>query len=579
MRIITTLCLTLCGLFALEAQPTPFYQEIFPSASAFTTNWTQGGVNPGSERWVWSNNPVGIFQGQPNFASTTAANGFIQFNSDRNGDVRHDVFVTSRPIDCRGRSRVFLRSENQYAYFSPGGVSIAEVGVSTDGTNFVYKTIFANVARDVINVPVQVVVVELPEAANQPSVSIRFRWRGQFEYVWRIDDVALFDSNPTPSNDLVVSEPRIPFNFATPISQVDSIAFALRLENEGTAPQTNVVARVEVIGDNGDRFTGTENLGTIAPGEADTIAFRQQFLPTRRGNYTFKYTVTQAQTDATPGNNTVEGEFVISESIFSKDDGVLVSANQPSTVRGDFWEVGNYYTIVKDGFEAYEASFSVASQRNSQVGQTVTVILYRLEDNGNTVFNDEDLKVVGIGFKELGRADTSFQLITTELFPLDNDDRPGVALTPGDYFLMVQLTKDMFMPYSEIGYYYDFATVVKNGDWFLGGFGPEVTAIARMRIRARTTGADERQLADQQVKIYPNPAQQTLNVKMELQAPSRQTQLKVTDAAGSVIALRQYEGIQAQTLTLDTSRWPSGVYFLQVLTEEGVATRRFAVQR
>ncbi len=582
IRIFTKFYLFIAGtlsLVVLKAQPAPFYQETFPNAAAFTSNWTQGGVNPGSEDWVWSNNPVGIFDGQSDFTSTTASNGFIQFNSDRNGDVMHDVFVTSKAINCSGKNTVFLRSENQYGFFSEGQVSITEVGISTNGTDFTYKRILANVERNDLSDAVQVVTIELPEAANQPSVYIRFRWRGRFEYAWRIDDIALFDANPTPANDLTVDLPRVPFNFATPLSQVDETLFNIRVENIGTAPQSDVTAKVEVAGDNGDSFMSTENIGTLAPLEDDTVAFAETFTPTNTGNYTLTYTVNQTEMDASPSNNKVEGEFVITESLFSKDDGIPSGANQPLEFVDEFWEIGNYYVITKEGYEAFEASFSIASNDDSQVGQTVNVFLYRLEDDGNSTFDDDDLRIVGFGSKELTTTDTSYTLITTELFPLEGELEPGIPLEPGDYFLMVQLAQDMFMVYSALGYYYDFSTVVKNGEWFLGGFGPEATAIVRMRIReSAPTGTKEPQLADYQVEIYPNPTYNNLNVNVSLLSVTQQAQLTVMDVTGKTILVRNYEGIKNQTISLDASKWAAGTYFLHLRTDEGVSTKRFVVQ-
>ncbi|MBK6950007.1 MAG: hypothetical protein IPH16_19775 [Haliscomenobacter sp.] len=100
----------------------------------------------------------------------TAANGFVLFNSDINGDNAHDVTVTSPAINCSGQNAVFLRFENQYAYFSAGATSKAEVGISTDSVNFTYIQVLTNVARNDLSQPVQIQVLELPAAANKPKV-------------------------------------------------------------------------------------------------------------------------------------------------------------------------------------------------------------------------------------------------------------------------------------------------------------------------------------------------------------------------------------------------------------------------
>lgn len=580
LRTFTTFCLIVaCSLisYSLQAQATPFYLETFPTEASFTDNWTQGGTNNGPEDWVWSDNPTAIFNGQPDFASTTADNGFIQFNSDSNGDNPHDVFVTSPAIDCSGQNTVFLRFENQYGFFSAPTVSIAEVGVSTNGTDFTFQQILTDVARNNLSDDVQVVLLELPEAANQSTVYLRFRWRGNFEYSWRIDDIGLYDENPLPANDLTLEFPRVPFNFATPLSQVEADSFGLVIQNVGAAAQNNVMAQVDVQGDNGDSFNATEMVGAVDPQNGVSITFDNTFTAANTGNYTYTYTITQDETDAFPQDNTFSGEFVITQSVFSKDDGIIVSATAPDMVVEDFWEVGNYYTVSNDGFEVYELDFMVAGENNAHQGQTVTVFLYRIEDDGNSTFDDGDL--VAIGFNTFTFTDEeNFTPITVELKDLLTQE-VGVAVTPGEYLATIQLPDDIFIAYSTLPYYYDLATLVKNGQWFTGGFGADQTAFMRMRIREVSTSTEEPQLTDEQVNLYPNPVDLDLTVQIDLQNASDNTQVQVMDAAGKMIWLRNFDNVKAQTLRIDASQWATGTYFLHVRTDEGVKTKRFVVQR
>lgn len=118
--------------------------------------------------------------------------------------------TTINPINCVGKKNIFLRFENQYAFYSPPSQSIAQVGISFDGTAFVYTTILTDVAANNVSASRQIVTLELPDAAGKEKVFIRFRWKGNYEYAWRIDDVALFEGNPQPARDLVVSTPILP---------------------------------------------------------------------------------------------------------------------------------------------------------------------------------------------------------------------------------------------------------------------------------------------------------------------------------------------------------------------------------
>jgi hypothetical protein len=86
---------------------------------------------------------------------------------------------------------VRLRFFTQYIYFSPAG-AVAQVGVSTDGVNFTYKNLFGGLQA---NLPYHDWVdIDLDEADGQAQVWLRFRWVGNYEYHWKVDDLQLFVS-------------------------------------------------------------------------------------------------------------------------------------------------------------------------------------------------------------------------------------------------------------------------------------------------------------------------------------------------------------------------------------------------
>jgi len=198
LRGIVALCALCCFTISVQAQ-NPFYTETFTDSLQSISRWRHGGTTGGSERWKWRRNATTrLFTGQPAFGAKTAATGFMLFDSDANGEFDHDVHLTSSAINCSGQSAVWLRFETQYAYFNPPTISIAEVGVSTDSINFTYYRILANIPRDDVSNPVTPVILELPTAANQSSVFLRFRLRGNYEYIWKVDDITLTNNYPTP---------------------------------------------------------------------------------------------------------------------------------------------------------------------------------------------------------------------------------------------------------------------------------------------------------------------------------------------------------------------------------------------
>lgn len=563
---------------------TPFWTETFSSETDFNANWTNGGTNDGPEDWVWSDQPGALlFGAQPPFGSTTADDGFVIFNSDGNGNFSHDVTITSPVIDCSGQNQVFLRCENQYGFFSTGGISIAEVGVSTNGTDFTYYEILTEVEQNALADAVQVVYIELPEAANQSTVSIQFRWQGVFEYTWRIDDINLFSENPQPINNLEMIQPRVAPNFATPASQTDTVVLGFGITNSGLADQPNVTATASVSGDNGDNFTTTESTAVLEADSSVFFTFDETFLPTGEGTFTVNYATASDSTDASPDNNAAEATFIVTEDLYSKDDGNVVNATQPAEVNNDVWEIGNYYVVPTEGYEAFEAEISVASQGDAHQGQTVTVFLYAItEDSDVANFTDDDLTVLGFG-EYTFTTEENFELVTVELFDL-LDATQGIVLDTEstEYFLTIQYTPEMLVPYSGLSYFYDVATVVKGDgdDWFLGGFGPDVTAVARMRIReAGSVAVKEPELAEDQIKVFPNPTANQLTVGITLENLSDQVELKIVDAVGRNLYFNTIEDVKSEQFSIDVKQFPAGNYFLHVRSAEGVSTERFIIQR
>jgi hypothetical protein len=186
--------------FQVSIAQMPFWTETFSDQAAATANWVNGGTNPGTEIWKWTNNPLDGFQDPniPAFNAATASTGYFLFNSDANGDVAHDVRLTGvgNPANCSGKNNVRLRFSTQYIRFSAN--AIAAVGVSTNGTDFTYYQVLGNVPPN--NIAQGIVELPLPEANNQPQVWIQFRWVGKFEYHWKVDDLELFEFIPPVRN-------------------------------------------------------------------------------------------------------------------------------------------------------------------------------------------------------------------------------------------------------------------------------------------------------------------------------------------------------------------------------------------
>jgi hypothetical protein len=167
------------------------------------TTWTNTDAS-GQLTSVWEYSTDGYYFGnQPFFNAPTADNGFAFFNSDAAGlqTVSHDVQLTTDSIDCSSLSTVVVSFYNQYGYYSSDSIAIAELGVSVDGVNFTYYRILTQIPQNDLTASETLEQVDISEdAAGQSTVYLRFRWRGNWEYGWRIDDIAVQDSYSNPVN-------------------------------------------------------------------------------------------------------------------------------------------------------------------------------------------------------------------------------------------------------------------------------------------------------------------------------------------------------------------------------------------
>lgn len=180
---------------------------------------------------TWEYTNYGYYFGsQPTFTAPTASNGFAFFNSDAAGlqTVSHDVRLTTDSIDCGNLSTVMVSFYNQYGYYSPDTVSIAELGVSVDGVNFNYYRILAQVLENDLTASETFEEIDISaDAAGQSTVYLQFRWRGNWEYAWRIDDILVSDGHFSPvstNENLVATTLSI---FPNPVSEYVTALFDL----------------------------------------------------------------------------------------------------------------------------------------------------------------------------------------------------------------------------------------------------------------------------------------------------------------------------------------------------------------
>ncbi len=177
-----------------------FWTETFSDPLIAVTNWENGGTNGGANQlaWEWTDDlDAGAYNG-PTTTLPTGDTGYFWFDSDGNGAGAHDVRLTGtgNPANATGKSNVHLRFHTFFRTFT--GADVARIGVSTNGTTFTYHNVpeFDNLVAEVgtnfqfYEGPIEIAI---PEADGQSQVWIQFRWEGDFEYYWKVDDLELYE--------------------------------------------------------------------------------------------------------------------------------------------------------------------------------------------------------------------------------------------------------------------------------------------------------------------------------------------------------------------------------------------------
>lgn len=586
----------LFSLHFIPVQSQVFFTESFNRG--IPASWTPITLE-GNGSWAYTNEAPqeGKF---PKLQSPSSGNGWAIFDSDLNCDyISQDAWLVSPPISAADRERVFLVFETLYRKFDDKifiriGNNVADldswasVELFSDVGNNEYS--HRNSFADELHNPQNTVVDLTPYAAGQSSFRFAFQFLSDettekfgasgCAYFWQIDDIRLTELG----NELVVDTVRVAPNYATPISQVSEINFAGKVTNTGLNDQNDVRLNVKISDKMGliNEFTSSPVEG-VNTGSSELLTLNNGFLPRAIDTFYMDYEVTQSESDDNPSSSIYKTKFQITQNVFAKDNGLVKSLTAPGAVNEGIWEVGHYFFIPNPGDRATHIAFAAGSAPGADgsyphFGQTVNAFLYRIEEDDNPdFFNDNEAKIVGFGSFTYEEEPFN-QLVSVELSNLENTD-PGVELVAGEQYLaVIELPDYMGITYTELPYFYDPATVVNNGRWFLGGFGPHITPIVRLIIQGGPN-SNKSEIADHQLSLYPNPVVNTVSLDYEFDSQVEELSINMTDLMGSVLDTKFLNNTRTGQVNWAVSHLPTGSYFINIVSSTGVKSLPFTIQR
>jgi hypothetical protein len=601
----------LFAVFHATAQlAAPFWTENF--TAGIPAGWGNADGSGQNILWGWCANPTSgnsdpgcpaIFDDAINsqipFQATTASTGFVSLDSDEPQQLpnNHICRLTTTPINCSGKNEVFITFQTHIGVYDVDAEGGAILRVSTDQNTWTDYTVFPGLTtteRWSDNPEFPIIDISAT-AANQATVYIQWQWTGNWEYQWSIDDIEIYGQNPTPRHDLAFRSVFYPASsFTTPASQIatDTFGFSVNIDNKGLEAQTNIQVQVTVTDTNDvPYYTKSLNIPSIAEGVEDEFyAFTGQFIPVLPvGVYLITYTMFADSVDLRPSNNTITMPFVISESVFAKED-EPEQAYRPSG--GGDWAVANYYrmaTGLQEQYNVIDAEFAFTTNEDEVpiVDVEAGILLFKLNDDVAEDFSNFDdsalftgsAEWIGVGNYEAPDTVQGYQLQTSPILDA-NTGEPGLPLVSGGrYLLAVQYSgasSNAFHAFNDDITTSFVSTLVNTDDWSLGGFGSNVNAVLRMRIGLAST-TDEVPLPDYAMQCSPNPTTDAIQLHLNFEQPTKAT-ITIAQLDGRVISFEDREGLTNQTLRYPANHLSAGTYLVRIATPQGTLTKKVIVQ-
>lgn len=610
-----------------------FWDEDF--AGGIPAGWVSTDVNGTGGSWGWCDDPsnamgagcVGAWssyadQHDGTFFSNTASNGFAVMDYDALPftGVNNHYELTTTPIDCSAESEVWVKFEGLIGVFDVATNGSALLRVSTDNSTWTNYNIYdiilgapGNPGERWSENP-EISLIDITDvAAGESTVYIQWSWNAQWEYYWLLDDIELYDADPTeifvPANDLRVNSNFIAVapNAVWPISQVETFGFLADVENIGFQPQTNVNLNLTITNEITGNTVYTEDLpyGSIDP---FTLVENELFpaagyTPTEEGVYKGVYSISSDSTDSNPDNNMQEFDFVIGDTLFAKEFGATRAiypaegnwnAGEPRS-----WAYGNYFRVTNAGgkFFRYVSFGLVGDATNS--GEIVIAKLYKWVD-GNAdgdVDQEERGNPLGAVLYTLTGNETAAEVITLPM--LDLFTNAPIALEDDtDYVVMLEYQTDsqiridfaaseeldfsaMSFRSAELGAprYAGVLGIAGNLDeepFSTIGFGLDIVPVVRVSIGDPTVIINtEEVLSESSVLVFPNPTESEVNLQLDFEQTMALVTINIVDINGRVVGSRQLKQVQSQQERFDVSTLSAGAYFFQVVTDQGVRTQQF----
>lgn len=405
-----------------------------------------------------------------------------------------------------------------------------------------------------------------------------------------------------------MTSPFIAYQYATPVSQVDSLgAIAVTFTNRSADPATNVVLKCDVKAPDGSVITISLPIAEVGP-NADTFAIFPPMLPPAVKG---KFEAVFSNNIFTTPRDTVRRFFEHTDHTFALDNlvidplGIGFANNADFAAAGFYTQNASLYWTGSKAATATYATFGLANVDSLYVpgGDEANDILVTLYDadadgdgTGNLNDNFDDLAdgIVGTGIYRMNGTEGVDQIVDVALEDVQTSEKK-VALKPNHpYYVSLtydgtlaghsrslrfsnSLTEDYLVVNGLLAT--PLYTKLDGGTLYSGWSG--ATVINRLQLEGYkpiVISTKNPKLDASKVKITPNPAVDFVNVQVSLDAPGRVT-VTLVDQLGRVVNSIAQRDFQTGNLQIDTKSLATGTYLAWIRTSEGYHIEKIAVVR
>lgn len=545
----------------VDANRAMIYQDDF----SVPANWAFSNTGSPSANWsIGTAAPTGSYSSGMGAIASTSGGNFALFDSDALGSgssSQNAVLSLVAPIDLTGHPAVWIEFESYYRAFN-GTQCFLEV--STDNSTWTQFQLHTDIpSNSATPNPATVSINPGTAFGNAATFYIRFRYIGEWDYAWMLDDIKISDA---PTNEMVLTEVSYGKYTKYPVGQERPLTLYGRVLNNGGAAQTNVTLEVK---ENGTTIGTSPAVASIPVLGTDSLTATTTHVFSGVGPKVLAFNLNQTQTDSIPANNTMTRNLALTEHEFSRDNNVYTGSGYANLLIGT-----NQDRVTGCG---------VAYTMTSAAKITGVNVVLASATNAGAEMKAEIFDASGPELQSLGESDI-YQISATEINTAATTSPVSVRLdffspvdlaANGYYFVAVWQESDtVSVAYNAFNRDGDDALIFSGGDW--GGLiGGTYVPYIRMNLNDDNTSIKENDLLSA-VAVFPNPTSDLLNVTFsEIKGD---VVLQLFSVEGKQVLSRNANVVAGQNLTLDVAGLASGVYSLRVTSDKGTVSKQVVIK-